>query len=176
MIQSVEEAIFNVEQLYTSITGVTPPTSHNGPYAPIPPEKDPGEYVEESMARLTELLRTDSRPLSASLPTWTPAADLSESDNEYVVSVDLPGVERGELEVTLERSLLTISGIRSTFTNGLALRHAERPRGRFFRQIVIPGGARSEEAVARLAGNGTLEIRVPKALSSQEQRRTIEVS
>jgi len=175
MMQSVEEAIQRVEHLYTSITGAPPPPSTNGAYAPIPPEKDPSEYVEESMARLAELLAFDRTPLTQPLPAFAPAVDLMENDSEYLVIVDLPGVERNELEVAFANQMLTVSGMRSVYGNGVAIRRAERPCGRFVRQIVVPVGARIEDATARLQPNGVLEVRVPKGSPSRPERRTIEV-
>ena len=174
MMLSVEEAIQRVEQLYTSVTGAPPPPSNNGAYAPIPPEKDPSEYVEESMARLAELLAFERTPLTQPLPAFAPSLDLLESENEYVVAVDLPGVERNELEVAFGSQMLTVSGMRSV-GNGVVIRRAERPRGRFVRQVMIPNGARTEDATARLHANGVLEVRVPKGASARADRRTIEI-
>jgi HSP20 family protein len=175
MMQSVEEAIQRVEHLYTSVTGAPPPVSSDRPYAPIPPEKDPSEYVEESMARLAELLAFDRGPWTQPLPAFAPAVDLLESDSEYVVAADLPGVERNELEVALAGQMLTVSGMRSMYGNGVAIRRSERPHGRFVRQVLIPTGARVEDATARLHPNGVLEVRIPKGTSTHSSRRTIEI-
>lgn len=173
---SVDEAINHVERLYVSITGAQPPTANNGPYAPIPPEKDPAAHVEESMARLTELLAWDQRPSPPPAPSFMPPVDVWSTDAEWVLAFDLAGVERGDVEIATAGSLLTVSGTR-TLPPGAAdaVRRAERPRGRFTRQLLMPPGIRLEDATARLT-QGVLEIHVPKGTPREAARRAIEIS
>ncbi len=156
----IDEAIERTEKLYRAMTGEDAPRASESAYAPIPAEKDPTRYVEEQVDRLLGMLRmTPGRALAA--PS-VPPLSVWESDQEILVLLDLPGVTRDRVEVSVQGSVLTVSGERPlAVPEELRLRINERPLGAFRRALWIPAGARSAEAAVNMR-EGVLEIRIPK--------------
>lgn len=108
----------------------------------------------------------------ASQGRYTPAADLYETDDMYVVEVEVPGVDRDDVEVSLEEGALTIRGRRGESADGQEYRRRERSIGRFERHFRLPRGVETAGADARLE-KGVLRVRVPKA--EKARSRTVEV-
>ncbi len=131
-ILQVDEAIGNVERLYQVLTGQPPPPEADRGQTPIPVERDPAEFVQDQLDRL---LRALERPgVAGGSTTWLPPLVAWESEREVILCLDLPGVSRGELDVTLEGNVLTVNGRRSVApADGNRLRWNERPTGTFFR-------------------------------------------
>jgi HSP20 family protein len=95
---------------------------------------------------------------------WAPAVDISERKDAYLVAVELPGVEVGEVEITVEDGLLTIQGERR-FAHDSAeekVHRAERCYGAFRRSITLPSHIEADKIEAS-AQDGVLQILVPKA-------------
>lgn len=161
--QSIDTAIEQVERLYQSVTGHDAPTLEEKPYATIPPERVPEEHVQEQVDRLIQTLsRFSGRSMEAE---WNPPIALWEGQNEVRILVDLPGVERDAVHVTLSRGTLELSGTRPLQhvedVNPLKLRYAEHPYGKFRRTMPLPHGARVEQMKAEMRA-GVLELRIPK--------------
>ena len=146
----VDEAVEKLERLYTSVTGMPAPTGA-GPYAPIPPEKDPVRHVVEQLDRLVEALRGPGEVAGPS--PWAPRAALWQGERELIIQVELPGVPRDGLEVSFQGNVLTVSGSRPTpilTGDRPALRASEIPTGRFSRSFLVPPGAGTKEIGAQL--------------------------
>jgi HSP20 family protein len=94
---------------------------------------------------------------------WTPAMDIREEDNRYVLEADIPGVAREDLDITLEDSVLTIKGERTVNNeeNRESYRRKERIHGSFVRQFSLPDTVNTE-AISAVITNGVLEIGIPK--------------
>ncbi|MCS6913731.1 MAG: Hsp20/alpha crystallin family protein [Myxococcales bacterium] len=168
----LDNAIVQVERLYQTLTGRPPPVSER-PYAPIPAERDPVQQVEQELDRLLALL---GAPVVRPMPAWVPRVTLWEGSGEYLLLVDLPGVRRDQLEVTLRDHTLVISGVRTLpGQNGHQLRLAEVPHGRFQRVLSLPPGARSGGLSAQLR-DGVLEVRIPREGPSPPTTETIPVA
>lgn len=108
------------------------------------------------------------------LAEWKPAVDVQETDSEYVVTADLPGVEPKDIEVSMDRGVLTVSGERKTESrdekNGY--RRVERFEGSFFRRLQLRDAA-DDADVSATAKQGVVEIRVPKAQGSRGRRISV---
>lgn len=106
---------------------------------------------------------------------WTPAVDVKEEGDKYLVTADVPGVDPKDIEVTFENSVLTISGHRETeeksTENGYS--RVERSYGSFSRKFTLPDTANVEQIAAK-SKNGVLEITIPKR--EQVKPRKIEIS
>ena len=94
---------------------------------------------------------------------WTPAMDIREEANRYVLEADIPGVAREDLDITLEDSVLTIKGERTVNNeeNRENYRRKERIHGSFVRQFSLPDTVNTE-AISAVITNGVLEIGIPK--------------
>lgn len=94
---------------------------------------------------------------------YTPPLDIVHLPEALLISVELPGVEREDIEVVLEGNLLTISGERKT-AEAEAGRHfyrRERPRGRFSRSLALPGA--TEQDLSANLKDGVLTVTVKKS-------------
>jgi HSP20 family protein len=94
---------------------------------------------------------------------WLPDMDVFDRDGKTVVRVDLPGVKREDIEVTIDGDLLTIQGHREEEKEVKEESYycAERATGQFSRTISLPEGV-AAEAVEASYKDGTLEVVIPK--------------
>ena len=102
---------------------------------------------------------------------WTPAIDIREVDNGYVLRADLPGVQRDDVEITMDRNVLTVRGKREvteTGDDGKVLR-SERISGNFHRRLTLPATIDRDEISAKYE-NGVLEVMLPKGADAQPRK------
>jgi HSP20 family protein len=106
--------------------------------------------------------------------TWVPALDVRESQDRFDVTVDLPGLEPDDVNVTFEDGMLSISGKRefSAEDRGETWHRIERSFGTFARSMRLPQTADTERIEAAF-DKGVLTVSVPK--TEQAKPRTIEV-
>lgn len=118
--------------------------------------------------RLTQqVLGTAARPAAMAMDAW-------REENQFVVAVDLPGVDPGSIDVNVEQNVLTIRAERKeTLGDGVELIAAERPRGVFSRQLLLGETLDTENVKAGYDG-GVLTVRIPVA--EKAQPRKIEVT
>ena len=105
---------------------------------------------------------------------WRPAADIYEEEGAYLVKVELPGVEKDDVKVSLEHEVLTILGERK-FEKKEEKRNyhrVERAYGSFSRSFHVPETIEVDKIEAKF-DNGVLEVRLPKG--EKVQPRLIEV-
>ena len=102
---------------------------------------------------------------------WTPALDVHETEDEYVLYLDLPGVKQEDVSVELNDTILSISGVRTPVELGNAQR-VERPYGSFARTLTLPQGIDPDKIVAHYT-DGVLELHVPKP--EQQKPKKIEI-
>jgi len=112
---------------------------------------------------------------SAATSDWSPAVDIREEDDAYVLYADIPGVDPKDIELHMENGVLTLRGERRHESeeeqNGY--KRIERMRGSFFRRFSLPDTADADNITAR-SENGVLEVRIPK--QARVQPRRIEIS
>lgn len=104
---------------------------------------------------------------------WYPAADVYDREGEYLIAMDLPGIDRSVLEIDLHDSKLVIKGNRTIEGNASAGGH--RPQGRFIRAFTIPMQGVAQEGIQAEYRNGVLEVRIPKREEQQARRIQIKV-
>ena len=96
---------------------------------------------------------------------WSPALDLYQNNDNVVAAVELPGMRKEEIEISLHDGTLTISGERrkesSTGNNGKAER-SERYVGKFRRSIALPTRVDANKVTATYR-DGVLTVTLPKA-------------
>jgi HSP20 family protein len=107
----------------------------------------------------------------ATTTAWAPALDISERKDAYLVTVELPGVEADDLQITLEDGLLTIQGERrfAHDSSEQQFHRVERRYGAFRRSITLPAQVQAEQIEAS-ADNGVLQIMVPKMEEAKPKR------
>jgi HSP20 family protein len=104
---------------------------------------------------------------------WIPAMDLVESENDFVLRADLPGLTESDVNIELEDNVLTISGERKAHHEERkeGYYRVERASGSFSRQLTLPEGV-DPESVHASFDKGVLEVRIPKP----EQRKPRKVA
>jgi len=102
---------------------------------------------------------------------FTPVLDVRETDEEYLVLVDLPGVKSGDVSIEVSDRVLTISGSRAPVETGEP-QLTERSYGSFTRTLTLPQGV-DEDKIAAHYLDGVLELHVPKPVEQQPKKITI---
>lgn len=94
---------------------------------------------------------------------WSPYVDIAETQNEFIIRADVPGVHREDIDVTLQDNLLGIQGTKPPLSAvpGEAYRRVECMHGSFLRTLSLPEDADVELASASCK-DGVLEIRIGK--------------
>jgi len=105
---------------------------------------------------------------------WMPAVDIREEDNRYLLAADIPGVDRKNVEITLEEGVLTVKGERNTGTDisEEGYRRRERTHGTFMRQFTLPDTVDAGNISAAVQ-DGVLEIEIPKQDKPEPRRITV---
>jgi len=104
---------------------------------------------------------------------WYPAADVYENNGEYIVAIDLPGIDRSTLDISIDDNRLTVKGKRSA-ENSTAQR-GECPKGNFLRTFSVPASVDQKDIKADYK-EGVLQVRLPKQPERKAQRIEIKVS
>jgi HSP20 family protein len=102
---------------------------------------------------------------------WTPRVDVKEEDKRFVILADIPGVDPKEIEVSMDKGILTIRGERSSENkeqNGKFTR-VERAYGAFYRRFALPDSA-DAEGISATGKHGVLEIVIPKKPETTPRR------
>ena len=143
----------------------------------------PLDEVERLFDRL--MPRTWMRPMGWNWPSWSgmeesmlnirvPQLDVVDRDQEIMIRVEVPGVEKKDIDVSISDSTLTIKGSvsRESKEEKKDYFRCEIEQGNFSRSLALPGGVDTTKISANLK-DGVLEIVLPKEPSAQ--RRTVEV-
>ena len=102
---------------------------------------------------------------------WVPRVDVKEEGHRFVLYADLPGIDPNDIEVSMDKGLLTIRGERHGETSEQTDRFSriERRYGSFHRRFALPDSADPEGIQAR-GRHGVLEITIPKRPESAPRR------
>ena len=119
-------------------------------------------------------LSGDGSQENMTLADWAPSVDISETDSEYRIQVELPGVDKKGVHVSIHEGVLAISGERKTEREEKTekFHRVERAYGRFARSFVLPDNV-DDNGVSAEYKDGVLDVRVKK--SEQAKPRSIEV-
>jgi len=131
------------------------------------------DEMNQMTRTLAQALGLASQPVgtAAASATWAPALDIFERKDAYVVTVELPGVQADDLQITLDDGLLTIQGERHV-TPDAADQHfhrIERRYGAFRRAITLPTNVMADTIEASV-DNGVLQVVVPKMEEAKPTR------
>jgi HSP20 family protein len=104
---------------------------------------------------------------------WIPAMDLVETEDDFVLKADLPGLKEEDVNIEVDENVLTVSGERKAEHESTqdGYHRVERAFGAFSRSLTLPEGI-DADTVAASFDRGVLEIRIPKP----EQRKPRKVS
>jgi HSP20 family protein len=127
---------------------------------------DPLRELDELADRVNRLWEAG---FDGGLQDWAPLADVEETDDFYVVEIDLPGVKRDEVDIQLTDRQLTVAGEVTEKERTGILRRRTRRVGRFQYSVTLPADVDADGVSARL-DDGVLTVRVPKAEQAKPRR------
>jgi HSP20 family protein len=135
---------------------------------------EPYNLFDQFNSDLSRLLGTTASRNLAAAGEWMPAVDIREEEDRYLLVADLPGVDRKDVEITVEEHVLTFKGERTTEKDESSegYRRRERVHGEFLRQFTLPDTADTENIRATVTA-GVLEIEVPKQQKLQPKKITV---
>ncbi len=107
---------------------------------------------------------------------WSPRLDVSETDTALEVVADLPGLEKKDINVTIEDDLLVIKGERKEEKEekGKKFHTIERRSGSFYRALRLPMEVESDKIEAAFK-EGVLTLKLPKSKKSKKKTAQIEI-
>ena len=125
-----------------------------------------------------ELNRLFGTPLSRTngFSSWTPAFDIYEEKDNFVVKAELPGMKKEDINVSLHENDLTISGERKseTKTEGTEVYRAERYFGKFERVVTLPAAVAANQVKAEYK-DGILTVTLPKSEEAKPRQIAVNV-
>jgi HSP20 family protein len=127
-----------------------------------------------TLGRLTSLQDELDRLFESPLQAWTPALDVHEDKDNYSIRVELPGMKREEIEVSIQNDALVISGERKAeaVSEGTEVHRQERFYGKFSRVLTLPTAVAGDQVKAAYK-DGVLVVTLPKAEESKPRQITV---
>ena len=113
--------------------------------------------------------------VSARRDSFVPSIDVSETDDKFLISAELPGMSKDDININLENNRLSISGERSfeKEDKGKKYHRVETKYGSFERSFQLPDNV-DQDSISASYENGLLEISIQK--SEEEVKKQIEIS
>lgn len=132
--------------------------------------------LQREVDRLFEEFAHGFGPLAGANGNFMPSMDIDETDKAFVITTELPGLERKDVEISLDDNVLTIRGekkIESSPNDKNKNEHvSERSYGVFYRAVQLPMDVDPKSVQATMS-NGVLKITIPRP--AQPQSKKIEI-
>jgi len=128
--------------------------------------------LREKMNRLFEDVATSRRDDKDMISSsWAPAVDIYETENDLILSAEVPGIEEKDIEIKIEDSALSIRGVRNfeKETKEENYHRIERAYGSFFRSFTLPHNI-DQEKIRAEQESGVLKITMPKKPESKPKK------
>jgi len=133
--------------------------------------------IQREMNKMfNNFFRGDIQDEDSAIMAWTPAVDIAEHDDEYLVKVELPGVNKEDVKITIESNVLTIRGEKKQEkeTKKENYHRVERNYGSFQRSFTLPSTVKSEKIDASYK-DGILSVSLPKAEEAKPKQIEVKV-
>jgi HSP20 family protein len=112
-----------------------------------------------------EVNRLNEDDASVATASWAPSVDISEDDKAFTLHADIPGVDPKDIEISMEKGVLTIRGERKSENveedKEKSYRRVERMTGSFYRRFTLPDSADADRIEAK-SEHGVVTITIPK--------------
>jgi HSP20 family protein len=117
------------------------------------------------------LFQTGSDESSVVTSQWMPLVDIREESDRFVLYADIPGVDPQDIEVQMDKGVITIKGERRAEATSETERYSrvERAHGSFHRRFALPDSA-DPDGITASGSNGVLRITIPKRPESTPRR------
>jgi HSP20 family protein len=137
---------------------------------------DPFRELEDVSDRLNRIF---GRSLARAQPgqemlvaaDWSPSADITETDTEYLIKAEIPGVKKSDVKVTVQNGMLTMQGERKMEKEekGKKFHRIERCYGSFMRSFRMPDDADANSVKAQFK-DGMLNVTVAKSAKANKTK------
>jgi len=139
--------------------------------------RKPYSLFSEIQHDLSHFLAHQNLEDNSSLMTaadWSPSVDIVEENDSYLIHADVPGIKPADIDVSMDKGILTIKGHREDETKKEdgKFKRVERARGSFFRRFTLPEVADVENIQAKTV-DGVLTVTIPKGLAAQPRKITV---
>lgn len=137
-----------------------------------PEDRNPFLSLRREMDRMfDDVLRGFGGPsmMMSRMTSW-PSVEVSETDSEFRIIAEVPGLSEKDIELTVDDGMLCIRGERRSESEAKDRGYSERFYGRFERRIALPSGAEEEKASARFE-DGVLTVTIPRSAEVVRGRR-----
>jgi len=133
--------------------------------------------LREELDRLFESPWTELASTSQLLSAWTPALDVYEDKENFIVKAELPGMKKEDIDVSLHADSLSISGERKSETKeeNAEVCRAERFFGRFQRTVTLPAPVAADRVKAQYK-DGILTVTLPKTEEAKPKQIDVSVN
>jgi len=137
---------------------------------------EPWGLLNQVLKNKGQSFRGAEEERAASMYNWIPTADIREESHQFVIEIDVPGVEPSEIEVSMKAGILSVQGERKQEkqVDGESYQRVERFYGTFHRQFSLPDTADSEK-ISAVGKEGVLYISIPKKAVAQPRRIKVDV-
>lgn len=146
------------------------------PLMPFRSGSTPWQELRDLREQMDRIIQSTFRggPSGATME-WAPPVDITEKDGDLVLTAELPGIKKDDIEVEIENNVLTIRGEKKgeREERGEQGYIYERQFGSFTRSFTLPRAVDPSQIRARFE-NGVLTVTMPKAAEARGQRVTIE--
>ena len=131
---------------------------------------------EKNLPNVFERMIDDSFFFDYDNNNWTPSVDINESNDAFMITADLPGIKKSDIEVKVEENVLILNAKRKIDKKNVNEKYhfSERRSGTFSRSFKIPKSVKEEKITADF-DNGVLSIMIPKAEDAITSNRLIKV-
>lgn len=133
---------------------------------------EPWALLNRLHRELDQTFETAARDAS-----WTPAVDIHEETQRFLVRADLPGVKPADIEVTADKGVLTLRGERQFDQRDVDGHYSrvERVSGRFVRTFTLPENVHTDGIKAQFK-DGVLELSIPKVAKPEPRRIEVQAA
>lgn len=135
----------------------------------------PRDYFNTMLNQFLRPLDYDEEK-SAETNLWSPAVDIKEKNDKYIVIADLPGLEKDDIHISLENNTLTIKGERQyeKKEEEEGFSRVERFQGQFYRRFVLPETTDETKIQAKYK-KGVLEVSIPKKENTKAKKINVQI-
>ena len=132
--------------------------------------------LRSDMDRLFDNFFADRPDQLQSYSDITPTVDVEETDQEFLITAEIPGIKKDDIKITFENNYLTISGEKKVKKERKDenFHHMERRYGKFSRTLGIPAGVMLDKIEAEYE-QGVLHIKIPKAEEAKPKQIEVKV-